>query len=239
MTVTIMQPAYLPWLGYFERVLLSDLFVVLDDVQMDASSKTNFVNRNKIRTSGEPAWLTVPIRKKGLHQNLFINRIEIDRDSKWQVKHWNSLKMNYSRSAYFVQHASYFEAAYKKEWSLLVDLIHNTNHHLFEVLGIATKRVLHSSDPADGKKDDLILNICKKYKATRYISGPFGRTYLDLEKFRRAGIDVFFHYYKHPRYRQRYPGFESYLSVVDLLFNEGPESLKILNTTADVRNLLQ
>ena len=108
MIVSIMQPAYLPWLGYFERIAMSDLHIVLDHVNIDASSKTKFANRNKIRTPEGWSWLTVPLKSKGKHGRLFLHEAEIVTESSWRQKHLGALKANYSRTAYFAEHRDLF-----------------------------------------------------------------------------------------------------------------------------------
>lgn len=238
MTLTIMQPAYLPWLGFFERVLLSDVFVVLDNVQLDSSSKTNFTTRNKIRTPQGSSLLTVPVKKKGNYGSLFIDQLEISNDSNWKQKHWDSIKQFYTKSPFFKEHSDFFEVLYKKEYSLLVDVMKDIIHYLLETLKINTKIIYSSSlKNIQSVKDNLIADICTELKASTYISGPFGRDYLDKALFDTKKIDLLFHDYKHPEYKQMFPGFEPYMSVIDLLFNHGPESVRILNTTQDASEL--
>jgi hypothetical protein len=223
-----MQPAYLPWLGYFDRIYRSDVFIVLDHVQMDQNSKTKFTNRNKIRTSNGWAWLTVPLKTKGKHGEAFINQLEIVDDSGWRQKHWGSLANAYARAPYFKDHKPYFESVYQKPWCLLNDVMSDTFNYFMKSLGL-TRTILYSSQlNVAGHKDDLILNLCREVKADVYISGPFGRDYLNAGSFREASIELQFHDYAHPTYRQCYQGFEPFMSIVDLLFNHGPESLAVL-----------
>lgn len=232
MTVTIMQPAYLPWLGFFERIYLSDLFIVLDHVQLDTSSKTNFTNRNKIKTPQNNTWLTIPVKRKGKYGELFINKIEIDNEVNWKHKHLGSIKQFYSKAAYFNQYYTRIEELISNDSIFLVPFIDLINKNLFEMLSIETKMIYSSSmSEINSQKDDLILDLCRNVGATRYISGPFGRDYLDISKFKKNDIELLFHDYKHPEYKQQFGGFSPYLSIIDLLFNHGKNSLQILNTT--------
>jgi hypothetical protein len=229
MIVSIMQPAYLPWLGYFHRILSSDLHVVLDHVQLDTNSKTRFTNRNKVRTPEGWTWLTVPLLTKGKRGSLEIDKLETDEASRWREKHWRSLVHCYSRSAHFAEHAPFFEAMYGRPWPLLRDVMReSTDYLLRRGFGIETPFRYSSEMKLEARKDDLILDICVAVGATSYLSGPFGRDYLDASKFRTAGIELRFHDYRHPEYRQAFEGFEPFMSAVDLVFNHGPDSKALL-----------
>ncbi len=227
MIVSIHQPAYLPWLGYFARIAMSDAHVILDDVQFE---KNSFINRNKIRTPDGCSWLTVPVKTAGKFGQLPINQVEIANDKPWRSKHWNTLRSNYARARFFGEHAGFFEATYRAEWSSLAELIGETTGYLLDAFGIATQRYYASQLNVGGKKDELILNICRELGATEYLSGPLGRNYLREELFREREITIHYHEYDHPSYAQAYPGFQPYLAAVDLLFNAGAQSLRTLST---------
>jgi len=223
--VSINQPAYLPWLGYFDRIVRSDIHVVLDHVQFEKNSMTN---RNKVRTSQDWTWLTVPVASKGKFGNLGICDIEIAENTRWQKKHWNTIRSSYSRSLFFEQHAAFFESIYSREWEKLNTLLNEISIYLLDAMAITTRIVSSSDLEAKASKSELILELCLELDATTYLSGPFGRDYLDVNQFQRQGIDVQFHDYQHPLYRQLYGDFVPYMSVIDLLFNEGPKCLEIL-----------
>jgi hypothetical protein len=231
MIISIMQPAYLPWLGFFERIMLSDVFVVLDNVQLDTNSKTNFTTRNKIRTPQGFSLLTVPIKKKGNYGNLFINQLEISNETNWKQKHWDTVKQFYKKAPFFKEHALFFETVFAKDQTLLIGLMNEIMQYLIDALGIRRKIIYASALGIQSTKDDLIIDICHELKATRYISGPFGRDYLNRDAFKKWNMELLFHDYQHPEYKQLFPGFYPYMSVIDLLFNYGPGSLDILNTT--------
>jgi hypothetical protein len=228
MNVTIMQPAYLPWLGFFDRVAKSDLLIVLDDVGMDRNSKTKYANRNRVRTPAGSIWLTVPLLKTG--RDAPLNSIEIDNTQRWQEKHWRSIEANYARAACFAQFAELLRPFYSKPRKLLSDLDDEIMRALFAALGIRTPWRRSSSVEHEGAGTELILNLCRSAGATRYISGPFGRGYLDRQAFAAADIQLVFHDYPHPKYPQVFAGFEPYMSVIDLLFNHGEKSLTILRS---------
>ncbi|QQR59910.1 MAG: WbqC family protein [Candidatus Melainabacteria bacterium] len=226
--VSISQPAYLPWLGYFDRIAASDLHIVLDHVQLE---KRSFTVRNKIRTPNGWNWLTVPVKTKGKGFDLPINQIEIQNEENWRKDHFQSIQNAYSKTAFYKEHSEFFDAFYFKEWHLLADLCQQQTEYLLGAFNINTPTLFSSSLNSQLFKDDLILDLCKKVECTTYISGPFGRDYLEEKKFVDAGIKIVYHDYSHPVYRQRWMPFEPNMSAIDLLFNCGPDSKKILSTT--------
>lgn len=225
MIISINQPAYLPWLGYFERIARSDLHVVLDHVQFE---KNSFTNRNKIRTSNGEIWLTVPLATKGRFGNLEISRLQFAPNNLWQKKHWDTLCMNYRKAPYFEQYLQSYESLYKTEWDSFMPMLRALLHQHLDDLGIDTRLVYSSEIKPKGTKSDLILNLCERAGATCYLSGALGRDYLDEKIFSRAGISIAYQDYKHPEYRQLQGGFKPCMGILDLIFNEGPHSLSIL-----------
>ncbi|MCX7046617.1 MAG: WbqC family protein [Candidatus Sumerlaeota bacterium] len=225
MIVSINQPCYLPWLGYLHRIAVSDLHIVLDHVQFE---KNSFTNRNKIRTKEGWCWLTVPLQTKGKFGELPICDLAIADDPRWAKKHWAAIQQNYSKAPYFAAHAGFFEGLYNRECTRLWDVMNAITTYLLQSLEIRTPLRRSSEMGVGGHKDELVLNLCKAVNADLYLSGPLGRDYLREEIFDQAGIKVAYHDYKHPVYSQVYPGFESYMTALDLLFNHGPESGRIL-----------
>jgi len=225
MIVSINQPAYLPWLGYFHRIAVSDLHIVLDHVQFE---KNSFTNRNKIRTSEGWCWLTVPLKTSGRFGDLAIAQIEIATERRWAEKHWNSIRLNYSKANYFREHADFFENIFSRSWERLNPLLREITTYLLSAFGIKTKILFSSEIGAAGRKSELVLELCRKVGATSYLSGSLGRDYLDEVAFEGAGIAVCYQDYHHPAYKQIYPGFEPYMGAIDLLFNHGPDSLEVI-----------
>jgi hypothetical protein len=166
-----------------------------------------------------------------------INEVEInDNDRKWKRKYINSVKMNYSKCEFFDEIFSEIEKIVNQDYNKLLDLNLELIEFVRNYLGIKTKTVL-SSEICEGKGSDLILELCKNRNADIYLSGPDGRNYLGLDKFEKAGIKIEYHDYEHPEYKQNIDGFISHLSALDLLFNYGKESIKILATNyADYTN---
>ena len=222
MVVSINQPAYLPWLGYFDRIIQSDFHIILDDVQFE---KNSVINRNKIVTDKKWSWLTVPVLTKGNFCSLEIDGLKIDNTSKWKKKHYKSLKNNYGKSKYFGEHENWFKNYYDKDWDYLYPLLEASTDYFMDTLEINIPRVRSSELNVKGQKSDYILNLCLEIGASTYLSGPFGRDYLKLNDFEKKGIHVVFHKYKSPKYQQLSSKFQYNMSIVDLIFNEGSSSL--------------
>jgi hypothetical protein len=226
MRISIMQPGYLPWLGYFDRIARSDLHVVLDHVQLE---KNSFTNRNRLRRPSGWCWVTVPIETSGRFGDLPIRGTRIARDSRWRRKHLGSIESLYSASPFFREYIRAFRDIYAFDWEWLAALCESVTTQLLTAFEISVPQVRSSEMGLKSRKAELILDICRSAGASTYISGPLGRRYLDLATFARAGIELLFHEYRHPEYSQTFPGFEPYMSAVDLLFNHGPESRRILS----------
>jgi hypothetical protein len=222
MIIAIHQPQYLPWLGYFHKMLKADIFVILDDVQY---KKNEWQNRNKIRTLKSWQWLTVPVQHN-FGQN--IDRVEIVKTSNWQRKHYHALVINYGKSPYFKKYEPFIRSTYDRPWEYLIDLNIHFIEFLFKALGGKAKIIKSSGLNVALHKTERLVEICKKLKADSYISGNGASEYIDLELFKKNGIKVIFQDFKHPHYKQVYSNFEPGMSVVDLLFNHGERSLEVL-----------
>lgn len=230
MIVTILQPAYLPWLGYFDRIRRSDLCISLDHVQIDRNSRTKFANRNKVRTAQGWTWLTVPIRSGGRYGDMPLDAIDIDSGQDWAAKHWKTIEGSYRRAPFFAQWQPLLAPVYADPPGQLLPLCRRLTGELLRGFGITTPVVSSLDLVCRDAKDLLILNLCREVGASTYLSGPFGRDYLDRAAFRAAGIELLFHDYRHPTYTQAFPGFEPYMSAIDLALTHGPDSLGILAT---------
>lgn len=235
MRVSIAQPAYLPWIGYIERVIHSDVHIILDHVKIDWHSKTQFTNRNRVLTANGPAWLTVPLIKKHSTEML-INTIQVNDREQWRRKHWMTMRQSYAKTSFFPQHQNFFELYYSHPADSLLDVLGKSSDYILAQFGCTTKKVKSSRMEISGQKNELVLNICKACNADTYLSGPFGREYLDLQAFRRAGIKVLFHDFTPFVYPQTRHGFVPFLSAVDLLFNVGSDKAQeILHSNITLR----
>jgi len=226
MIVSINQPAYLPWLGYFQRIAMSDLHITLDHVQFE---KNSFTNRNKIKTANSWCWLTVPVKTKGKFGDLPINSVEIDNNSNWKTKQWKAIINNYCKASYFPEHQAFFEMIYQQDWQNLLHLCNEINYYLLKAFEISVPLLSSSTIVCKKSKDELILELCQKVGASTYLSGSLGRNYIREELFQEAGIKVIYQDYHPPQYPQCLGlTFDPYMSAIDLLFNCGSDSFKIL-----------
>ena len=231
MRVTILQPSYLPWLGFFEQMSHSDKFVLLDDVQY---TRRDWRNRNKVRVKEGWTWLTVPVLQKNLFtQSLLETRI--DNSVSWRRKHLQSLRQHYCKAPFFENYFPRCEKLYAKDWTFLFDLCLETIHLLKEELGIDTPLLRSSEMKTCGVKTERLLSICRELGATHYLSGEAASDYISEKDFTDQSVEVEYQHYEHPVYPQRYPGFVPHLSAIDLLFNCGKESLRILKQAESIR----
>jgi hypothetical protein len=204
--VSIHQPDYLPHKPYFEKIRASDLFVFLDCVQFE---KNGFVNRNRVRSSRDWQWLTVPVVNQGLTHSL-IKDVLVSGSSDWRLKHWRTLQTVYGKAPGFRKYRTFFEETYREEWVTLSDLNEHLVKGVCDILNIHTKMMDASSLNPAGARTDLLIDICRRVGADTYLSGPSGRNYLELTKFHDAGIRVEFQGQEH--------GDTVNLSIVDDLF---------------------
>ncbi|MBW2516470.1 MAG: WbqC family protein [Deltaproteobacteria bacterium] len=223
MIVAVHQPQYLPWLGYFDKMRRADVFCYLNDVQY---KKNEWQNRNRIKTARGWQWLTVPVR---YHFPEKINEVKINNTTGWQKKHLQALVTNYSRAPFYKTYSAIFEETFAREWEIISELNIHLLAHLREALGINAKPTVISSDlKLREEPTDRLIDICKAMGADTYLAGQGGADYMDLERFENEGIQVIIQDFKHPVYAQLFEDFEPYLSIVDLLFNCGPESLQMI-----------
>jgi len=215
MIMSAHQPAYLPWLGYLDKIKRSDVFIFLDTVQFE---KNSFTNRNKIKTQNGPLWLSIPVIKTD-HFDKIMREMPIDNSTHWQRKHLNSIQMAYSKAPNFKNLFPRLQELYAKKYEYLVDA--TWDHLMFwvDILQIKTKIIKSSSLGVFSKKSDLVFDLCKAVNADYYISGALGKDYLEVKKFENANIKVEFQNYKHPIYPQLYGEFLPNMGVVDLAMN--------------------
>lgn len=224
MNVVILQPSYIPWRGYFDQICRADLFVFYDDVQYD---KRGWRNRNQIKTSHGKQWLTIPVYSRGAQtQNIPINQIRIVWDDAWNEAHLKAITHSYSKAPYFSRYLPLVETFYQRRDEFLADFTVDFSIALARELGNTHTRFLRSSELAgiDGQKTDRLIQILQAVGATHYMSGPSASDYIENEKFEAAGISLEYMEYNYPDYPQLYPPFDTYVSILDLLFMTGPEA---------------
>lgn len=224
-TVTIHQPMYLPYIGFFDKMKKADIFVFGDDAQY---SKGYYYNRNQIKTSNGVLMLTVPLIAK--HEKK-LNEVLIDNSSQWQKKHFNFIKMYYKRADYFEEYIGFFEEIFNTHWRTLHELNLKTLFYLMDELDIDvpiyfTSSLLKNYVSTDPTKH--IIDICNELGADKYLSGISGKDYINSELFKENNISLEYQKYLPKEYKQLWGDFIPNLSVIDLLFNVGKNASKII-----------
>ena len=225
--VVILQPSYIPWIGYFDQINKADIFVFYDDVQY---TRRDWRNRNRIKlSSGNSSFLTVPVSAKGNYDQP-INKIKIDFTQKWQKKHINSLFHNYKNTPFFNDVFPILEESILTNYTLLSDFTIALTKKISRYLEIKNTQFIKSYDTHVSYNDSTnhLVKLCKKLEATHYLSGTSAQDYLDESQFQNSSIVLEYHNYVHPQYPQLWGEFISHLSIVDILFNCGKKSLLIL-----------
>lgn len=226
MKLSISQPAYIPWLGYFDRIDHADLHIVLDHVQFERRS---FISRNKLQSNTGTQWITIPV-SKGKNGEDSINVIKTLNNEKWIKTHLKTITQNYSKAPFFEDYFEEFSDLLKEKTNEnnIVKIIEPINFLILKFLNIKTPIIYSSKLGIKTKKSDLIRDICLSQEATEYFSGTNGKDYLNLQSFSENNIKVAFQEYNHPVYYQGQRDFQPYLSILDLIFYHGKESLEIL-----------
>ncbi|MDY6793308.1 MAG: WbqC family protein [Thermodesulfobacteriota bacterium] len=228
--IAIMQPTYLPWVGYFALIDRVDEFIFLDSVQFERRS---WQQRNRIKGPSGEMMLTVPVHKAP-RDKLLICNAKIDYTSKFVRKHINALQHAYGKTPFFNKYKTIIFDALNKKPPLLADLNIEIILKVAKILGIQTIMLRSSELAARGKKDELLFNICRERDAQIYISPPGSVKYLNTSRF--FNKDVFplqYHKYIPQPYDQLNGDCVLYLAIIDLLFNAGPDSLEIIRSGVD------
>ena len=225
MILSANQPYFFPFPGFFYKAYLSDIFVILDNVQFPRG--TTWINRNRFKNDQGSLWMTVPVKKKGLGFQK-IDAVRICHDGRWPQKHLESFKNAYSRTPYFTVHIGFLEALLSTKFEKLIDLNHRAIRYLMQQLKIETKVILSSELGIRSTGDKLLIEICEKMGASRFLTQSAAQKYLDADRFADAGIRLT--QFKQPLliYPQLWGSFIPNLSALDLIFNCGPKGHDIM-----------
>jgi WbqC-like protein family len=226
--VALVQSNYVPWKGYFDLIASADVFVLYDDAQF---TTRDWRNRNRIKTPQGLAWLTVPV---GDSRSRTIRDVRLP-DPAWQRAHWRTLELAYKRAPHFSRVTEWLAPIYlDRNFTSLSEL----NKHLIDTicdqLDIRTNITESCSFRLEGARSQLILSICRQIGATEYLSGPSAKTYLDVNLFESNGISVrWIDYSRYPAYPQLWGDFIHEVSILDLLFNCGPDASSFMKFSAN------
>ena len=220
----ISQPRYMPALNYIQRMSLCDVVAYLDSVQY---TPRDWENRNKVKTADGWMWLSVPVVH--VRRGQLIKDTRIDDSFNWRRKHIHSICQWYRKAPFFQRYFPQIERILGTRYNFLIDLNHAVLGFLLEEFQIECRFVLASELDVTGVGADLLVEICGRLGADTYVSGPLGRDYIADEKFRSAGIEIFYHDYIHPEYAQLFGGFQPYMSAIDILFNCGDDGYAVMS----------
>jgi WbqC-like protein len=224
--IAILQSNYIPWKGYFDLINMVDEFVFFDEVQY---TKNDWRNRNKIKTSQGAQWLTIPVKQKSLNQKICETEIVVPN---WNQKHWRAIQLNYSNTSNFNEYREIFEKLYLDCNEMYLSEV---NYKFIEVinriLGIKTKIRWSTEFDLAEERTEKILGICKDCNASIYLSGPAAKGYLNEELIKKNNIDIkWMDYNGYSEYKQLSPPFEHEVTILDLIFNEGPNACKYMKS---------
>jgi len=226
MIVSIHQPNYLPWLGFFNKMARSDVFVIFDDVQLVRGK--SYVTRNKVKTANGAQWLTVPAKGKG--ELAPIMDTLIAQDGRWQKKHWKTIQLSYKKAPYFDKYEAQFSQIYGASWEKVSDLNVSLIKVIKDMMGIKATLILSSEMNIEASGTEKIMSIVRELKADQYITGEGegSKRYIIEDEFNKNNIGLIYQHFKYPVYHQLWGDFVPNLSAIDLLMNEGERSLDIL-----------
>ncbi len=224
--LAILQSNYIPWKGYFDLINSADLFILYDTAQF---TKNDWRNRNRVKTRQGPTWLTIPVA----HQFGQLIQDTTVSDPKWASKHWTTLSQTYARSPYFARYKDWLDGLYREaaRETKLSAINHRFLSEICRVLEIKTPLSWSSDYRLVEGQTQRLVDLCKQVGAAEYLSGPAARAYLDEGRFEQDGIKVsYVDYSGYAEYRQLYPPFEHGVSILDLLFNEGPDASRYMKS---------
>jgi len=215
-----LQSNYIPWKGYFDIIGMVDEFIIYDEVQY---TKNDWRNRNKIKTPSGLQWITIPVYQKSLHQKISETQVS---NYKWGIKNWNSVKANYARASYFKFYSPMLEEFYSTVKNPFLSQINvSLIRMICDQLNINTKITNSADYDLKGDPTEKLIGLCKQSESSYYLSGPAAKNYLREELFKEEGIEVeWIDYDSYQEYPQLFPPFEHAVSIIDLLFNVGPDS---------------
>jgi hypothetical protein len=216
MKVGIIQSNFLPWRGYFDFICEVDLFIIHDDLQY---TKGDWRNRNKIKTSRGPEWITVPVNYKTTSQ--LIEETTIDYSTPWAQKMLNRITESYRRAPHFDAYFPELRELLLAPAESISDLNTRLIHWACGRMNITTPIQFSREFNPQGTKTERLIGILKQAGADAYLSGPAAQTYLIPEMFEREGIKLEYKTYHYAEYHQLFPPYDPQVSIIDLFFMTG------------------
>jgi WbqC-like protein family len=225
MILSANQPYFAPFPGFFYKVWMSDLFVLLDDVQFPQG--TTWISRNRFKSHQGALWITVPVWKKGKGLQK-INEVRICHEGRWAKKHLESLKTAYKKAPYLSEHLEFLEEMFSEKKETLLELNLAVIHYLMNALAIRTKWVLLSDLDVPSTGSRRLVDLCTTLGASQFVAQAPAKKFLDEKSFQEAGIEITYVSPPPPVYPQLWGDFIANLSAFDLVLNCGPKATDIL-----------
>ncbi len=232
MKLTILYPTYFPSLIWWQKAFAADVVIILDD---QPNPRLGYINRCYLKSITGKAKMTVPVLKSET-KNFVIKDQKIDNNQYWYRTHRASIISNYSNSPYFEFYFPYLQDFYNKSWHKLIDLNLESSKLVGKLLRKKLKFYFFSQTPTTGSREEKIINLLQRYNCRTYVIESDHQNYFDdkklvekkffIEEIQPAGIT----------YEQQFGDFISGLSILDLLFNEGPYTVEIINDTTELQS---
>jgi len=224
--VASIQSNYIPWKGYFDIIRNVDLFIFYDNAQY---TNQDWRSRNYIKTPRGKKWLTIPC---GHNINRKIHEVNLT-DKSWQRSHFDIIKQNYKEARYYRKYASFLEEIYlSRVWENLSEFNQYVTKRISKEL-LGAKTVFEDSRIYDirSSKGDGVKELIEKSGADIYLMGPTAKAYLDEDfQYTIKAKFVWMDYSDYPEYNQLYPPFDHYVSIIDLILNEGDKAVNFMKT---------
>ncbi len=223
--IIITQSNYIPWKGYFDAIAACDFFVIYDDMQY---TRRDWRNRNLIKTNHGLQWLTIPVEVKGKFSQKINETVIADKN--WNNKHLKILNTAYSKAACYKEVKDWIDAIYVNcKYELLTDINQYFLEAIMRYLNITVQIKRSEEFDLDMDRNIRLIKICKELNANNYYTGAAAKQYLDESVFTENGVTV--HYFEnngYQPYQQLGHGFEHYVSILDLIYNNGNKSTNYL-----------
>ncbi len=224
-TVCIHQPDFIPYMGFFHRLLETDIFIVLDDAQF---IRDGWHHRDQVKNAGGKTWITLPVNREDLFKS--ISEVRLVQPQDWKVKHLNLLKENYRKAPFFGMYYPQIEAIYAKRHARLMEINMDFLEFLFGCFGLEPRPLFSSELHIQGKSTARLVEMVQQVGGNRYLTGTGSRAYLEESQFTEKGIAVAWQTFQPPDYPQLHGTFIPHLSSIDVVFNLGPDAKEFLRT---------
>ncbi len=224
MKASIIQPCFVPWIGYFEQMLIGDIFIYMDDVQY---TKKDWRNRNQLKSPDGAKYIHFPVKKTS--RETLINEVLISYNDTWENKLISQIKQWYKGAPNTDQIITLLEEVFSQKHEKLVDLNLQLNNKILAYIGIEKEIRFTSEVPRYSEsKNDRIIEICKYFDAELLYDGKSAEDFIDKELFQKNNIEIIFQDYQHKEYPQLWGDFLPYMSILDLLMNVKDDYLRTI-----------